>query len=133
MYGYWLHKTEKGREFERNLTFLATIVGMGMVKFLSFQNEAAWWIDTGVLAASAIGIIVFALKYGYHTDNPNYKAHRLKSYLEESKFKLVDLIDAIHSLLENGGFKSDQVIKISQILSAMQRIKQLIDQARDVK
>lgn len=132
-YGFWLHRSDKGRDFERNLTFLATIVGMGVVKFLSFQNVAAWWVDTGVLAASAVGIVVFALKYGYHTDNPNYKAHRLKDFLEQSQFKLTELIDDLHELLETGGYKGEQVTRISQVLSTTQRIKHLIDQARNIK
>lgn len=65
-YGWWLHKTERGQIFERQFTWIATALGLSVDIFvLAVFTGIIPWEFISVLVASAVGVIVMALIYGY--------------------------------------------------------------------
>jgi len=74
-YGWWIHKTKTGQIFEREFTWMATALGITVDLFLlAVITGVIPWEFISVLVASAIGIIIMALIYGYPVvDNGSFR------------------------------------------------------------
>ena len=115
-YGAWLHTTRTGQTFEREFTWLATVIGVGVDLSLAFPGN--WWAVTCVIAASSVGVITMALIHGYQKSEVNIRSYKVKWGLEDATAQSHTITDKLTELLRTTEIPQEVVCRLSEILAA---------------
>lgn len=127
-YGYWLHFTKTGQVLDRQHTWLATSIGLGVDLLLAFPGD--WFMVVAVIAASAVPIAALARIYGYPEPDVNFNSNKVKWGLEDAVSLSIRLTEHLTCLLETEQLTPETVSKVSKIIALTHRLKSIVVDAR---
>lgn len=133
LWATYLQFNRYGQFLVEKRTWVTVVVGIGVDLIISYPwigGKGDWFTVTAVISASSIGIISRSLINEQKRDELNPKSYKLIWGIEDALALTKDVIDLLVKLLESGQLNKEEILKISEILGILHRLKSIIIDAR---
>lgn len=122
-----------GKFLARERTWITVVVGIGIDLIIAFPwagSHSDWYTVAGVIAASAVGIIIRSLHNEQKQAELNTRSYKLVWGLEDAITLNGKISEALIKLLDAGSLGEESVKAVSRILATTHKLSNILRAAR---